>query len=185
MQRINVLCLAIAVIMTVSTVVEAATSTFGHDLSPPLHEFIAPRAFLAQRFATRRAQEEQQQLLLLEERTHQPQPTSASRSARVNSKQWNIRGGGGTEKGSPAALVVSAASNVGAQSLSSSNFTKTLFDISTLLFAECVHFAGSHLEPLGHQLGAIVTRRWQPTLHLLRHHSKFLAGIAVGLLLMR
>ena len=184
MQRINVLCLAIAVIMTVSTVVEAATSTFGHDLSPPLHEFIAPRAFLAQRFATRRAQEEQQQLLL-EERTHQTQPTSASRSARVNSKQWNIRGGGGTEKGSPAALVVSAASNVGAQSLSSSNFTKTLFDISTLLFAECVLFAGSHLEPLGHQLGAIVTRRWQPTLHLLRHHSKFLAGIAVGLLLMR
>lgn len=184
MHRMLLLVLMVAAV----SVVQAATSSFHHDLSPPLHEFTAPRAFLAQRFAERRAQEHQGQLRV-------EKSSKSSRSASNNNEQWNVRGGGMRDKDdAPPALraTTSASSDSRVPSLSHPVRTRRTIkivcaEISVRLFAESILFVGSHLEPLGRRLGATVSNEesWRPALQGLHQHSRFLAGIALGFLLVR
>lgn len=60
-----------------------------------------------------------------------------------------------------------------------------LAKVSAVVVAESVLFAGSHLEPLGRQVGATVAQRWRPILAAVGRHSKFLAGVALGVILLR
>ena len=172
-------------LLTVATsVVQAATSSFHHDLSPPLHEFTAPRAFLAQRFAERRAHDKGTQLRIDE-------ASSKTGSDKSNPQQWNVRGGGGIkdEKDAPPGLgTATSASGLQVPSLSHSVRTrrKTWAQVSVLFLAESVLFVGSHLEPLGRRLGTSVNNQsWRPALHELSQHSRFLAGIFLGFVLVR
>jgi len=65
------------------------------------------------------------------------------------------------------------------------NAVNLLVKVSVVALAESVLFAGSHLEPLGRQLGATVAQRWRPTAQIVGRHSKFLAGVVLGLILVR